>query len=195
MLAAALAAIRQKGYHGCTVRDIADRAKLSVPGIYHHYRSKQDMLVALFDLTMEDLLRRSAAARADASAPAQRFALIVESLALFHSNRRDLGFLGATEMRSLLPHSRRRIAALRVDQQRMIDDEVELAIHDGTFTTRRPHEAARAVVTMCTALPQWFHPNGPVSPQEIADLYVEFALDLVGFRETGQARPRSPLME
>jgi Tetracyclin repressor-like, C-terminal domain len=37
---------------------------------------------------------------------------------------------------------------------------------------------------MCTALPQWFDPNGPATPQDIADLYVEFALDLVGFRKT-----------
>lgn len=180
VLAAALAAIRDKGYHGCTVREIAERADLSVPGIYHHYRSKQDMLVALLDLTMEDLLRRSLAARDAGATAAERFALIIESVALYHSNRPELAFLGASEMRSLLPHSRTRIAALRRDQQQMVDDEVNAAIADGTFTTARHHDASRAVVTMCTALPQWFDPNGPASPQDIATLYVGFALDLMG---------------
>ena len=184
VLTAALAAIRDTGYHGCTVREIADRAGLSVPGIYHHYRSKQEMLVALFDLTMADLLRRSHAARDQGSTPAEKFALMVESLALYHTNRRDLGLLGATEMRSLLPHSRRRIADLRVDQQRMIDVEVELAVRDGSFRTPFPHDAARAVVTMCTALPQWFDPSGSVTAQRVAELYVGFALNLVGAQPT-----------
>lgn len=180
VLSAALALIREKGYHGCTVREIADLAGLSMPGIYHHYRRKHDMLVALFDLTMHDLLRRSTAAREEGSTPPERFVLLVESIALFHLNRPELGFLGSSEMRSLHPDSRDRIAILRRDQQRMIDEEVEAAVVSGAFTTTHPHEAARAVVTMCTALPQWFDPRGPTSPQEMADLHVTFALNLVG---------------
>ena len=48
----------------------------------------------------------------------------------------------------------------------------------GDFRTR-PREAARAVVTMCTALPQWFRDTGPASPEHVAGQYVDFALDLV----------------
>lgn len=184
VLAAALASIRQKGYHGCTVREIAERANLSVPGIYHHHRSKQEMLVALLELTMDDLLRRSVAARSEGHTPAARFALIIESVALFHANRPELGFLGATEMRSLLPHHRERIAGLRRDQQRMVDDEVDAAVADGTFETVHPREASRASITLCTSLPQWFHADGPDSAQDVAKLYVAFALELVGARST-----------
>jgi hypothetical protein len=47
------------------------------------------------------------------------------------------------------------------------------------MTTPLPKEAARAVVTMCTALPQWWSPNGPSSPEAVARQYVGFALDVV----------------
>ena len=47
VLRAALEAFVETGYHGATVRDIARRAGLSVPGIYHHYATKQDMLLAI----------------------------------------------------------------------------------------------------------------------------------------------------
>ncbi len=178
-LSAALAAFLELGYHGATMRDIARRADLSVPGVYHHYASKQQMLVAILDVTMADLRSRSQAARTQGEGPVQRFALLVECLALFHTHRRELGFVGASEMRSLLPPDRERVAAVRRAQQRMVDDEVEQACDEGTFAVTHPREASRAVVTMCTALPQWFDGRGPDSPEQVAQQYVEFALDLM----------------
>lgn len=178
-LAGALSSFLEFGYHGASMRTIADRAALSVSGLYHHHASKQDMLVALLDLTMSDLLSRSEAARAEGATPAERFALLVECLALYHTHRRELAFVGASEMRSLGPADHRRVAAARVDQQRMVDAEVEAGVLSGEFATDQPHEAARAVVTMCTALAQWFRTSGRSTPEEIASQYVRFALDLV----------------
>jgi len=49
----------------------------------------------------------------------------------------------------------------------------------GAFATAYPRDAARAIVTLCTALTQWCSPSGPRSPEQIAVHYVRFALDLV----------------
>lgn len=175
----ALLAFVELGYHGATVRDIAQRAGLSVPGVYHHWPSKQHLLVALMDSTMADLLARAEQARTEASGPPERLSRLVECLALFHTYRSAVGFVGASEMRSLEEPDRTRIAALRTAMQRMVDDEVEAGVRRRLFATRRPHEAARALVTMCVALPQWWSPDGPSTPEATAAQYVEFALDLV----------------
>lgn len=178
-LAGALEAFVELGYHGATIRDIAQRARLSVPGVYHHWPAKQDLLVALLDLTMDDLLTRARAARAEADGPVERFTRLVECLALFHTHRRELGFIGASEMRSIEEPDRVRIAAVRQEMQHMVDDEVVEGCRRGLMTTPLPKEAARAVVTMCTALPQWWSPAGPSSPETVARQYVGFALDVV----------------
>ena len=178
-LTAALAAFLELGYHGSTMRDIAGRAGLSVPGVYHYYPSKHDMLVAILDLTMGELLERSTAARAEGRTPVERFTLLVECLALFHTHRKELGFVGASEMRSLAREPRERVAAIRRRQQQMVDEEVQQAVLDGDFTTDRPHEASRAVVSLCTGLSQWYSPSGPTSAADVAQQYVQFALDLV----------------
>ena len=179
-LAGALAAFVELGYSGATVRDIAGRAGLSVAGVYHHWPSKQELLVALLDLTMDDLLRRSRAARAEGDGPVERLGRLVECLALFHTHRRELGFIGASEMRSLAEPARSRIAAARTEQQRMVDEEVEEGRRRGLLTTPLPHEAARAVVTLCTALPQWWSTSGPDPAEVVAQQYVGFAYALVG---------------
>lgn len=193
-LAAALDAFLEVGYHGATMRDIARRAGLSVPGVYHHYPSKQQMLVAILDLAMVDLLGRSRAARAEGRDAVERFALLVECLALFHTHRRELGFVGASEMRSLEAKDRTRIAAARREQQRMVDEEVTQACRDGSFTVSREQDAARAVVTMCTALPQWFDRRGSAAPEDVAAQYVVFGLDLMRCTARARRRIRQPAM-
>ncbi|MBZ4016592.1 TetR family transcriptional regulator [Streptomyces purpurogeneiscleroticus] len=184
VLSAAIGVFVAAGYHGATVREIAARAGMSVPGVYHHYPSKQHLLVATLDRTLSELLWRVRAARREGSTPARRVALVVEALALFHTHRREPAFIGASEMRSLHPANRRRITALRNDVQHILDAEIDAAVREGTFTTPHPRHAARAIATMCTSLPQWFRTDGPSTPEQIAREYAGFALGLLGARSS-----------
>lgn len=178
-LTAAITAFVETGYHGATIRTIAQRAGISVAGIYHHYPSKQHLLIAILDLAFTELHWRVPVARDTGSTPQQRVGLIVEALALFHTHRRDLAFIGASEMRSLQPANRRRIAKLRHDIQHILDTEIAAGIDQGSFTIPSPHNAGRAIATMCTSLPQWFRTNGPSTPEQIAAEYAEFALSML----------------
>ena len=152
-LAAALATFVEVGYHGSTIRTIAAHAGLSVSGLYHYYESKYDMLVALLDRTMVDLDARMRAARAEGAGPLDRVAVLVECLALFHGHRRATAFLGASEMRSLRPEDYVRVAGVRRAQQQAVDEEVAAAVAAGLLAVADPGTAARAVVTLCTAIP------------------------------------------
>lgn len=182
--AAAAAAFVEVGYHGASVRDVAARAGLSVPALYHHHRSKQDMLVAVLDVLMADLDGRMAAAAAEADVrapgdPVVRFRLLVECLALEHAHRGEHASIAASEMRSLEPANRERIDRMRRDVQDAVTAAVRAGVAAGAFRTRHPVDAARAVVTLCTSLVQWYRRDGPLSPQEVAARSVELALDLV----------------
>ena len=191
-LEGALSAFLEFGYHGATMRTIAGRAGLSVPGLYHYYSSKQEMLVALLDLTMTDLRSRTDAALRESTDPVDRFARLVECLELYHTHRRELAFVGASEMRSLAGPARERVAGVRREEQRFVDAEVEAGVRAGAFATTRPHEAARAVVTMCTALAQWYRKDGPATAETVAAQYVGFALALVGAVSGDRSRAPSP---
>lgn len=181
VLRAALEEILEIGYHGASVRSIAARCGLSVSGIYHYYTSKQHMLVTILDHAMTELHQRSEAARTEGQDPVQRFCLLIEHLVLFHTHRRELSFVGSSEMRSLDTDNRLRVADRRRTQQRMVDEEVTGAVDEGLFRNDRPYEASRAIVTMCTALPNWWRPDGPLSAEQVAEDYVGFALDIMKY--------------
>ncbi|MGW6378284.1 TetR family transcriptional regulator [Rhodococcus sp. NPDC055112] len=180
VLGAAIDSFVETGYHGATMRSIAERAGMSVPGMYHHYRDKQELLVRALDLTMDELHWRVRAARDQGTDGIERVGLIVEALALYHTHRRELAFIGASEMRSLEPANRERITDSRNRIQYLLDDEIDAAIAEGSLTTRHARDAGRAISTMCTSLPQWFRADGPSSPEQIAAEYAGFALDLLG---------------
>jgi len=179
VLAAAITSFVRTGYHGATMRSIARLAGISVPGVYHHYASKQELLVITLDLTMDDLTWRLLAASREGTDGLARVRLMVEALALFHTHRWELAFIGASEMRSLEPVNRRRIAAQRNHVQHLLDDAIDQAIADGAVHTPSPRHAGRAIATMCTSLPQWFHLGGPATPERIASQYAQFAVGLL----------------
>jgi AcrR family transcriptional regulator/DNA-binding XRE family transcriptional regulator len=179
VLASALDAFVKTGYHGTTMRSLADHAGMSVPGIYHHYRDKQDLLVRLLDISMTELHWRVDSARDEASTSVEQVALIVEALALYHTHRRELAFIGATEMRSLNDANRLRIAQSRNHIQHLLDNAIDRAVADGHLLTRNSRAAGRAISTMCTSIPQWFRSNGPSSPEQIASEYSQFALAML----------------
>lgn len=68
----------------------------------------------------------------------------------------------------------------------MVNAEVMAAVAAGDFRVDHPHEAARAVVTMCTAVADWFRPGGALLPEQVARHYVGFALDLLQDARTGR---------
>jgi AcrR family transcriptional regulator len=181
ILLAALLCFVEKGYHGATTREIAQRAGLSVPGVYHHFASKQVLLEKLIDDTMDDLIELTERALDAAQPnPVERFDAVVVAHVMFHTDRPEESFIGNSELRSLAPAALERIVGKRDRQQRIFDRVVGEGIEAGAFDTRWPRETSRAVVTMCTAVANWYRRDGSRSADEIVEIYRQIARQTVG---------------
>ncbi|MBW0119477.1 TetR family transcriptional regulator [Pseudonocardia abyssalis] len=187
VLSSALTAFAERGYHGCSMRDIAAGADMSVPGLYHHYPSKQEMLATLLDIAGVESYERAVRARDDGGGGVERFARVVESMALFNTHRLEFARIGVAERRNLAPENRERITALRLRIQSLFDTEIAAGVASGELRTAQAADAGRAVIMLCTGLANWFRPDGPVTAEEVARTYTGFALGIVGADE----RPRS----
>lgn len=187
ILASAVRTFVRHGYHGTTTRTLASEAGLSVAGLYHHFASKQAILEMIMQRAMQELWTRSLGAAAEAGDDAhRRLAFHIECLVLFHAHRRQLALLAATEMRSLEPTARAEHVAARDRQERLLADIIVDGVERRTFTAERPMDAARALITMCTGVSQWFSDAGPSTAQQIADQYVVLA------ERALLAHPRAP---
>ncbi|MBB1011305.1 TetR family transcriptional regulator [Dietzia kunjamensis] len=180
-LRAALQVFARHGYHGASIRSIAEAAGLSVPGLYHHYRSKQAILAAVVDQAMAEMLTHTQAAADDAGdRTVTRFENIVECLARFHMARRDHAFVASTEMRSMDPDVRARHIAQRDAQQKMLEDAIRAGVDSGEFSCAHPEDAARAIASLCVSIASWYRPDGPLSADDVVARHLEFARGMVG---------------
>ncbi len=176
ILDAAVDRFERLGYHGTTMRDIARGADLTVASIYSHFASKQQMLQDIMVRVLSDALAltRGAVLRAGPR-PDEQLSALMHAWLLFHTERRAEALVGASEIRSLDPHGRRLIVALRDEQEAMFRDIVMRGVEDGGFGTPYPADAVRALIAMGTAVPSWYRPDGELTPEQMAKRYVRLA--------------------
>lgn len=183
ILAASVEVMAEHGYHGTSVRDIAERARVSPAALYHHFSSKHDLLATIMDRGIEELLRRTREARDSAgSSPVEQLRSIVHVHVLFHLEDQRGTLLGTSELRGLAEPVRGEHVTKRQQQQRIFDDVVTEGVRQGRFHTAHGPDAARALVVMCTGVATWYRSDGPLSRTEVATRYQELALDLLSYR-------------
>lgn len=172
---------RTVGYHGTTMRAIAQGAGITVASIYHHFGSKQDILQEIMVVALRELIGATRTAVLDAGgAPADQLAAMVRAWILFHTTRQPEALIGATEIRSLDPHGRELVIALRDEQEHFFRDVVARGVGSGDFhTSAPPAEAARAIINMGSSVAAWYSRSGGTTPDEMAEIYVELALGTV----------------
>lgn len=190
-LRAARQLFAQHGYHGTSIREIADAAGLSVPGLYHHYPSKQEILKDLVTQVMNRLLEHTNAADAASNGSAQdRFDKVIECMLRFHLERRDEAFVASTEMRSMEEPVRREHVAQRDRLQAILRQVVEQGVAENVFVCEFPADAARALSSLCVSVSSWYRPDGPLSQDDIVRRYRHFTRAMVGAR-SGARIPRA----
>lgn len=176
----ALAAFYELGYHGTSVREVAKRAGMSVAGMYHHFPSKQQLLVDLVSGFMDDLLAELEAAVAAAPAdPVERLRAAVRAHVLFHTRRQAEAFVGNAEVRSLEAEARTVVVDKRNAEQRVFDRIIRDGVRAGVFRVQNEKLAGRGIVTMCTAVLSWFVPGAGLSAPQVADSYADLCLSMV----------------
>lgn len=185
ILRSALDCFADKGFHGTSIRQIADRAGLSVPGLYHHYKSKYDLLLAVIRYAMADLAARSdLAAQQAGGSSVEQLDAYVECMVLFHAKNQQLAFVAASELRSIHPEDRDDYIALRDAQHARLSRIVERGTAQGEFSVHYAREAVTAVISMCTGISQWYRADGPLSPEELATRFLHIARGAVGATDT-----------
>lgn len=181
IITAAVENFQARGYHGTSIRDIARDAGLTPASIYHHFPSKQHILQHIMEGVMKEVLSRTNAALIRAgNSPAEQLDALMRAWALFHTQRRAEALIGASEIRSLDEVGHRIVVALRDQQEQMFREIIERGVTEGGFTTPYPREAARAIINMGYSIASWYRPDGPLSPEEMAERYAILALGTVG---------------
>lgn len=168
--AAALRLFKEKGYHATSMRDIAQAVGINKGSLYSYIKSKEDLLIPVFEQAQGVLTSQIEAIAADASlsptlklrraihAHVTAVADNLEVLTVYLSEWRQLGSDSLATNRG----QRERYAALF---HQILRDGIEA----GEFRPMDTRIVMLGMIGMCNYLFRWYRPDGRLTPDQIAD--------------------------
>jgi len=185
--AAAFAQFAERGYPVVTVRDIMKACGLTQGALYNHFKSKDELLHDIIASTQGELERQCQQAVAGAGGdPRAELAAFVRVYVIRHCRlriealvaNREIGWLDAA-----------RVADIRRSRRAIRDIVVTILRHGvdkGVFDPPRvdgKHDLkamAMALLDQCTHVSMWYGPGGDLTEEQMAKLYTDMALRMVG---------------
>jgi AcrR family transcriptional regulator len=166
------------GYDGTTMADLARATGQATGALYHYVGSKEQLLRAICDQLMEPLLVRSRALGCEGGVdvaggggdPAERVRALVRLWVAHVCIHRDHMLVFQQERHQIESGDRwRAVRASRKQFERLVAGILqEAGIDDGL--------ALLALLGMVNHTAQWYRPRGPLTPEQIADGYVDLLL-------------------
>lgn len=180
VLDAACLLFAERGYHGTSMRDIAEALGVRAPSLYNHVASKQDVLYAIMDKAMDRAISALDEALAGVDDVPEQLRRATESLVLDFLRFPAEVTVCNTEVRSLDHGHRLAIVAKRDAYAARVRTIIEHGCRSGRFTTGTPQIAAFAVLEMGNSAKSWFRTAGRYTDTYVASEYGQFALRVVG---------------
>lgn len=176
----ALTQFAERGYHGTALSQIAQALDVRTPSLYNHMRSKHELLLTIVERTVDGVLADFRAATAGRTDPLDRLYHATLVYARRHATHRREAIVVNRDTSALDEPHRSEMQARRRAHEHALRGVIVDGVAAGRFVVDSPALASFAIREMCVSIARWFNDDGPISPDQVAREYTEFALNIVG---------------
>lgn len=169
ILDAAAQIFRQKGYYAASMQDIANAVNLQKASLYHHVSGKQEILLALLDRALTLLIDRLEPIAEGQRPPGEKLRAMILAYLQVLTDQRDLAAVLLLEHRSLKPHLHARHVPFRDRFEALWRKVLEEGVREGVFQCDDVPTATRILLGAMNWTITWYHPEGPLPIESIAD--------------------------
>jgi AcrR family transcriptional regulator len=161
----------ERRYHEVRMDDIAARAGVSKGAVYHHFKDKDDLYLALIQQGINRLFDEVRERITGLKDPEEKVRAYVEEMVRFHNSHPsclDLiqrAELSHSDQVDALQASRTRLQDLLIGILRELDAS-------GRWLVGNPEFAARALKGMTREILRWQTPASPYLPYQIVQLFL-----------------------
>jgi AcrR family transcriptional regulator len=164
------------GYHEMGMREIADALGIRGASLYHHYRSKEEILFAICLTVTQEPVERQIPLLDEAGTPTSRLSALVRAHVLHLVDRQVEHLVGRHELSALTAEHRAVVDGHRRYYQRRVADTIAAGVRSGEFTVSDVRLVTLALLDMLNGTSTWFRHDGPTSASDLADTYVELGI-------------------
>jgi len=194
VLRMAAQSFNEKGFHATSLDDVAARLNVTKPTLYYYFTNKEEILfecvrigLEMIDEAAENVARRGGTGIEQLFAVMRKYAEIVTM---------DFGMcLIRVGEDPLQPAARRKLRQLKARIDRRFRSLIEQGIAEGDLAPCDAKIAAFTVAGALSWIARWYRPDGPLSPNDIAEQCISILVDgLVRRAEPLSGRARSSAM-
>lgn len=184
---AALNLFLNKGFHPTTVTDIVTAAGCSKGGFYHHFSSKDELLLHIHNTFITYELNMGMAAMQRPVSATERLKQIiidlVESIEIFRPHVTVF-----FEERRVLSSDKFSLVTEKRDQyENLVHELIKEGVRKGEFhSDLNTKIATLALFGMCNWTYQWLRPNGSLTAREIAEIFFDIFFNGIRNRTTNE---------
>lgn len=176
VLRAAAHLFRTQGYERTTVRDLAKVVGIQSGSLFHHFKTKEDILLAVMEEGIRfNLERMREAVEAGEGPRAQLRNLIRAELESIMGETRDAMTVLVYEWGAVSPDKQRELLALR-GQYEAYWLQVLNAARDQGLLAHDPFITRRLLAGAVNWTRNWYNPKGPVTLEQLTDQVLEMGL-------------------
>ncbi len=176
----ALVLFAERGYHGVSVREIADACGIKASSIYAHLPSKERLLRDLALLGHEEHRQTLRDALLGAGAdPADQLRAVVGAHVRFHAEYPVLATVANNELHALSAKSAAEINDIREDDIRTMQEVIDRGVRLGTFVCDDTFLATAVIGAMGIRVAAWYPARGGYEIDQIVEKYTTFALKML----------------
>jgi AcrR family transcriptional regulator len=161
----------EKGYHSTSMRDISRETRVSLAGLYHYCKSKEELLFLIQDNCFGRVHERLQERLQEASGAVEKLHLVVENhLSFFATNMAEMKVL-SHEADSLAGEMREHVSGKKQEYTRLVRkilSEVQQA-RKGVGAKVDITVATYALFGMMNWIYNWYDPRGKLSVNELVD--------------------------
>lgn len=180
LLVAAVQAFAERGYHATTTRDISTRVGLSPAGVYVYYKSKEELLHRICQVShTHSLAAIRAAARRSPDDPVDQIGSVIGDFAAWHARYHIPARVIAYELAALSPEHYDEIVGMRHQIDLVVRSTLEQGVASGVFDVADVVGTARALLSLTIDVARWYRSSGRQAPEDIGRLYADLAVRMV----------------
>jgi AcrR family transcriptional regulator len=170
LLSTAARVFAAKGYHPTTMRDLARETGMSLAGMYHYVRGKDELLALVQERCFSGVLEGAEAAVAAGGDPAERLERFIRHHVTFFAEHMPEMKVLSHEAESLSVERREAIDGLK---GRYVDLLLSLLEEAGIGANGRAGRkvAAYALFGMMNWIYTWYDPDGAIGPDALAEQF------------------------
>jgi AcrR family transcriptional regulator len=166
---------QQQGYDGTSMNDIAAALDLSKGGLYHHFKSKDEILFDLMNQAMDITEDRVIKVARGITDPEERLRAVIRlhiGVVLSQSDWEITVMLH--ENHPLAPPLRKRINGRKKDYIHFVENLIaEVQRKRRLESGINPRASAFALLGMINWIYQWYKPSGSLQEEQLAREYTE----------------------